>query len=150
MQTLPRFPPVVMDGHILDISTSFPQLGLSISSILTWKPHINSIAEHASQKLSFLSTVRLYFSPSQLIIIYRSQNCPSLKYCFMSGVAFLNFLSIFLTETSLKLSVSSTIQTSPILYSRCPIVTLLQIFPFSTAICTDIALKKSGVLFLIQ
>ena len=35
----------------------------------------------------------------------------------MSGVVLLNLLSIFLTESSLKLSVSSTIQTSLILYS---------------------------------
>jgi len=35
----------------------------------------------------------------------------------MSGVVLLNLLSIFLTESSLKLAVSSTIQTSPILYS---------------------------------
>ena len=43
--------------------------------------HINSIATHASQKLGFLSTVRLYFSPSQLIAIYKSQIRPSLEYC---------------------------------------------------------------------
>ena len=35
----------------------------------------------------------------------------------MSGVVLLNLLSIFLTESSLKLSVSSTVQTSLILYS---------------------------------
>ena len=52
-------------------------------------------------------------------------------------------LSIFLTESSLKLPVSSTIQTSIILYSLSPIVILLQIFPFSTAIFVDIALRKS-------
>ena len=62
----------------------------------------------------------------------------------------LNLLSIFLTESSLKLSVSSTIQTSLILYSLSPIVVLLQIFPFSTSIFTEIALRKSIILFLIQ
>ena len=52
----------------------------------------------------------------------------------MSGVVLLNLLSIFLKESSLKLSVSSTIQTSLILYNLSPIVVFLQIFPFSTAI----------------
>ena len=66
----------------------------------------------------------------------------------MSGVVLLNLLSIFLTESTLKLSVASTIQTSLILYSRSPIVVLLQTFPFSTAIFTDIALRKSRILFL--
>ena len=68
----------------------------------------------------------------------------------MSGVVFLNLLSIFMTEPSQKLSVSSTIQASPILYSLSPIVVLLQISPLSTAIFTDIALRKSRILFLTQ
>ena len=42
------FPPDFMNGHKLEISSSFTQLGLSVSSNLTWKPHINSIAKHAS------------------------------------------------------------------------------------------------------
>ena len=65
----------------LDISSSFPQLGLSVSSNLTWKPHIISIAKHTSQKLGFLSKVRGYFSPSQLLTIYKSKIRPSLEYC---------------------------------------------------------------------
>ena len=50
-------------------------------SALTWKPHINSIAKHASQKLGFLSRARGYFSPFQLLTIYKSQIRPSLEYC---------------------------------------------------------------------
>ena len=75
------FPPVLMNGHKLDISSSFTQLGISVSSNLTWKPHIISIAKHASQKLGFLSRARSYFSPSQLLTIYKSQIRPSLEYC---------------------------------------------------------------------
>ena len=70
-----------MNGHKLDISSSFTQLGLSVSLNLTWKPHINSIAKHASQKLGFLSRARGYFSPSQILTIYKSQIRPSLEYC---------------------------------------------------------------------
>ena len=70
-----------MNGHKLDISSSFTQLGLSISSNLTWKPHINSIAKHASHKLYVLSRARGYFSPSQLLTIYKYQIRPSLEYC---------------------------------------------------------------------
>ena len=75
------FPPVFMNGHKLDISSSIIQLGLSISSNLTWKPHINAIAKHASQKLGLLSRARGYFSPSQVLTIYKSQIRPSLEYC---------------------------------------------------------------------
>ena len=70
-----------MNGHKLEISSSFTHLGLSVSSNLTWKPHIISIAKHASQKLGFLSRSRGYFSPSQLLSIYKSQIRPSLEYC---------------------------------------------------------------------
>ena len=75
------FPHVFMNGHKLDISSSFTQLGLSASSNLTWKPHINSITKHAPQKLGFLSRACGYFSPSQLLTIYKSQIRPSLEYC---------------------------------------------------------------------
>ena len=74
-------PPVFMNGHKLEILSSITQLGLSISSNRTWKPHFNSIAKHASQKLGFLSRARGYFSPSQLLTIYKSQIRPSLEYC---------------------------------------------------------------------
>ena len=64
-----------------DISSSITQLGPSISSNLTWKPHINSIAKHTSQKLGFLPRARGYFSPSQILTIYKSQIRPSLENC---------------------------------------------------------------------
>ena len=70
-----------MSGHELDISSIFTQLGLSVSSNLSWKTHIHSTAKHASQKLGFLSRARGFFSPSQLLTIYKSQIRPSLEYC---------------------------------------------------------------------
>ena len=76
-----NFPPVFMNGHKLDISSSITQLGLSISSNLTWKRHINSIAKHASLKYGSLSRDRGNLSPSQLLTIYKSQIRLSLEYC---------------------------------------------------------------------
>ena len=105
-----KISPCFMNGHRLDISSSITQLGLSISSNLTWKSHINAIAKHASQKLSFLSRARGYFSPSQLLTIYKSQIRPSLEHCSHVWGGAPNS-SLFLTESSLELSVSSTIQT---------------------------------------
>ena len=70
-----------MGGLELDISSSFTQLGLSVSSNLSLKTYIHSIAKHASQKLGFLSRARGFFSPSQLPTIYKPQICPSLEYC---------------------------------------------------------------------
>ena len=68
-------------GNELDTSASFTQLGLSLSSNLTWKTHIHSLAKHASQKLGFLARARGFFSSSHLLTIYKSQIRPSLEYC---------------------------------------------------------------------
>ena len=70
-----------MNGHKLEILSSITQLGLSISSNLTWKLHIHSIAKHAYQKLGFLSRARGYFSPSLLLTVYKAKIRPSLEYC---------------------------------------------------------------------
>ena len=57
-----NFPAVLMNSDELDTSASFTQLGLSLSSNLTWKTHIHSLAKHASQKLDFLARARRFFS----------------------------------------------------------------------------------------
>ena len=76
-----NIPPVLMNGDELDTSASFTQVGLSLSSNLTWKTHIHSLAKHASQKLGFLARAHEFFSSSHLVTIYKSQICPSLEYC---------------------------------------------------------------------
>ena len=72
-----------MNGDELDNSASFTQLGLSLSSNLTWKAHIHSLAKHASQKLGFLARARGFLSSSHLLSINKSQIRPSLEleYC---------------------------------------------------------------------
>ena len=76
-----NFPAVFMNGDELDTSASFTQLGLSLSSNITWKTHIHSLAKHASQKLGFLARACGFFSSSHLLSIYKSQIRPSLEYC---------------------------------------------------------------------
>ena len=75
-----NFPPVLMNGDELDTSASFTRLGLSLSSNLTWKTRIHSLAKHASQQLGFLARSRGFFSSSHLLTIHKSQICPSLEY----------------------------------------------------------------------
>ena len=138
------FPLVFMNGHKLDFSSSFTQLGLSVSSNLTWKPHINSIAKHASQKLGFLSRACGYFSPSQLLTIYKSQIRPSLEYCFhVCGGAPKSSLNHLDRVQSKAIRLINNPNLTNSLQSLSPIVVLLQIFPFSTPIFTDIALFDS-------
>ena len=64
-----NFPPVLVNGDELDTSASFTRLGLSLSSNITWKSHINSFAKHASQKLGFLARARGFFSSSHLLSV---------------------------------------------------------------------------------
>ena len=70
-----------MNDDELDTTTSFTQLGLSLSSNLIWKTHIYSLAKHASQKLDLLARARGLFSSSHLLTIYRSQIRLSLEHC---------------------------------------------------------------------
>ena len=140
-----------MNDHKLDISSSITQLGLYISSNLTWKLHINSIAMHASEKLGFLSRARSYFSPSQLLTIYKSQIRPSLEYCsHVWGDASKSSLHLLDRVQSKAIRLINNPNPTNSLQSLSPIVVLLLIFPFSTAIFTDFALRKSRILFLIQ
>ena len=76
-----KFPPVLMNDDELDTSASFTQLGLSLSSNLTWKTHIHFLAKHAPQKLGFLARARGFFSSSHLQSICKSQTRPSVEYC---------------------------------------------------------------------
>ena len=76
-----HFPPVLMNGDEMDTSASFTQLGLSLSSNLTGKIQIHSLAKHASQKLGFDARIRRFFSSSHLLTICKSQIRPSLEYC---------------------------------------------------------------------
>ena len=74
------FSSILMNDDELDTSASFTQLGLSLSSNLTWKTHIHSLAKYASQKLGFLARARGSFSFSHLLSIYKSKICSSLEY----------------------------------------------------------------------
>ena len=117
-----NFPAVFMNGDELDTSASFTQLGLSLSSNLTWKTHIHSLAKHASQKLGFLARARGFFSSSHLLSIYKSQIRPSLEYCSHVWGGAPNLLAVFSTKSSPKPFVSSIILTSQNLSNLSPII----------------------------
>ena len=71
-----NFPSVLMNGDELDNSASFTQLGLSLSSNLTWKTHIHSLANmHLKSSVSLpepagfsLLTFYLYTSPKSVLL----------------------------------------------------------------------------------
>ena len=135
--------------HKLDISSPITQLGLSTSSYLTWKPHINSIAKHASQKLGFLSRACGYFSP-QLLTICKSQIRPSLEYySHVWGGAPNSSLHLLdkVQSKAIRLINNPNLTNSLQSLSHRCLVADLSIF---YCYFTDIALRKSRILFLIQ
>ena len=70
-----------MKGDILTQSSSINILGMEISSKLSWKPHILTVAKKASQKLGFLYRARKYFNSSQIATLCKARVRPSVKYC---------------------------------------------------------------------
>ena len=56
-------------------------LVFSLSSNLTWKTHIDSLAKHASQQLGFFARASGFISSSHLLSRCNSQIRPSLEYC---------------------------------------------------------------------
>nr|CAH7735177.1 unnamed protein product [Callosobruchus chinensis] len=48
---------------------------------MIWHEHVSSIATAAGKKLGYLFGARNYFSPSNLLTLYKAQIRPSLEYC---------------------------------------------------------------------
>nr|CAH7715452.1 unnamed protein product [Callosobruchus chinensis] len=48
---------------------------------MIWHEHDSSIATAAGKKLGYLFRARKYFSPSNLLTLYKAQIRPSLEYC---------------------------------------------------------------------
>nr|CAH7759036.1 unnamed protein product [Callosobruchus chinensis] len=62
---------------------------------MIWHEHVSSIATAAGKKLGYLFSARKYFSPSNLLTLYKAQIRPSLEYCsHIWGAAAPNTLSI--------------------------------------------------------
>ena len=74
-------PDIVMSGSTIPTKPTISMLGISISNTLSWDNHVRSIAKAASQKLGFLFRAKSYFTPQQLLMIYKAQIRPVLEYC---------------------------------------------------------------------
>nr|CAH7716580.1 unnamed protein product [Callosobruchus chinensis] len=60
-----------------------------------WHEHVSSIATATAKRLGYLSRARKYFSPSNLLTLYKAQIRPSLEYfSHIWGAAALTALSI--------------------------------------------------------
>ena len=55
-------------------------LGVSFTSDLSWNEHISSEAKPAARKIGFLFRSRRFFTPLQLLTLYKAQIYPCLEY----------------------------------------------------------------------
>nr|CAH7759564.1 unnamed protein product [Callosobruchus chinensis] len=62
---------------------------------MIWHEHVSSTATAAGKKLGYLFKARKYFSPSNLLTLYKAQIRPSLEHCsHIWGAAASTILSI--------------------------------------------------------
>nr|CAH7726015.1 unnamed protein product [Callosobruchus chinensis] len=84
-----------MNNQALPRSHSFELLGVSITENMIWHEHVSSIATAAGKKLGYLFRARNYFSPSNLLTLYKAQIRPRVEYCsHIWGAAAPTILSI--------------------------------------------------------
>nr|CAH7762037.1 unnamed protein product [Callosobruchus chinensis] len=69
---------VLMNNQALPRSHLFKLLGVSITENMIWHEHVSSIATAVGKKLGYLFRARKYFSPSNLLTLYKAQK---LEYC---------------------------------------------------------------------
>merc|ERR1712035_254448 len=60
-------------------SSTLNILGLSFTKTLNWKFHISSLAKSASSKLGVLYRLKKFFSPSQLLTVYKGLVRPCME-----------------------------------------------------------------------
>nr|CAH7764258.1 unnamed protein product [Callosobruchus chinensis] len=72
---------VLVNNQALPRSHSFELLEVSITENMIWQEHVSSIAKAAGKKLGYLCRARKYFSPPNLLTLYKVQIRPSLEYC---------------------------------------------------------------------
>ena len=77
---LPDNYPLFFNNTQLTPSSTLDILGLSFTKSLNWKSHISSLAKTASMKLGVLWRLRPFFSPSQLLTLYRGLIRPCMEY----------------------------------------------------------------------
>src|ERR1044072_6325135 len=71
---------IFFENTQLDTSSVLNILGVSFSRDLFWKDHITSLSKHASKMLSILRRLHNYFTPPQLLALYRGVVRPCMEY----------------------------------------------------------------------
>jgi hypothetical protein len=70
-----------MNNQILVHNSELSILGITISDNLVWHTHVSNLVNSASKKLSFLFRSKRYFTPENLLTLYKATIRPTLEYC---------------------------------------------------------------------
>ena len=73
--------PIIFEDSEIPPLNFVNNLGLQISSSLSWRDHIVQIAKSASKKLGVLFRCKQYFNSAQLFKLYTGFIRPCLEYC---------------------------------------------------------------------
>ena len=71
---------ISFDSNSLEFSDKIAMLGVTLGSDLSWNDHISTIAKAVACKLGLLFRSRHYYTPSQLLTLYKAQIRPCLEY----------------------------------------------------------------------
>ena len=75
-----NLPDISFDSNSLEFSDKISMLGVTLGSDLSWNDNISTTAKAAACKLGLLFRPRRYFTPSQLLTLYKTQIRPCLEY----------------------------------------------------------------------
>ncbi|KAL7630805.1 UNVERIFIED_CONTAM: hypothetical protein RMT77_018982 [Armadillidium vulgare] len=79
-QNLPHNHDIFFGNTQLKPSSLLNILGVSFSRYLSWKDHITSHSKRASKRLSVLRSLQNFFTPRQLLALYRGVVRPSVEH----------------------------------------------------------------------
>ncbi|XP_065668128.1 uncharacterized protein LOC136088359 [Hydra vulgaris] len=70
-----------MNSDVLDESSTLHHLGLTLTSNLSWKPYIKSVAKLTSAKIASPYRARHILTSDSILYLYKSQIQPCMEYC---------------------------------------------------------------------
>src|ERR1700755_2007651 len=77
---LPHNYDIFFENNQLKPSSVLNILGVSFYRDLSWKDHITSLSKQASKRLGVLRRLQNYFTPPQLLALYRGVFRPCMEY----------------------------------------------------------------------
>nr|CAH7723687.1 unnamed protein product [Callosobruchus chinensis]CAH7744312.1 unnamed protein product [Callosobruchus chinensis] len=108
---------------------------------MIWHEHVSSIATAAGKKLGYLFRARKYFSPSNLLTLYKAQLRHSLEYCshIWGAAAPTTLFILFAVQTRAGRLIGDpalTCHLQPLSY-RCAVGDLLLSYRYSNGFCSS-------------